>query len=62
MVGRVANILLPEKNQVLSSHSRRVIVVETFEISEALHFKLGMPVLLPPTENSPKYVVVPSSV
>ncbi|KAG6825637.1 hypothetical protein H0H92_002996 [Tricholoma furcatifolium] len=61
VVGRVKEILLQETVRN-TSNCPGFLIVEQFEVLEALHFKLGMPVLAPTmTEHGVKLVILPSA-
>lgn len=57
MVGRIHKILIQR-----DGCQAGVLVVERFDVGEALHFKLGMPILSPPTQSSSSFYILPSNV
>jgi hypothetical protein len=60
LIGRIAEILLP--HDASGVESTGLLVVEKFEVGEALHFRLNMPVLRPPTAGRKEFIVIHSVV
>ena len=60
MIGWIVEIMLPHYASGIESTG--LLVVERFEVGEALHFKLNMPVVCPPMAERKEFVVIPSVV
>jgi hypothetical protein len=60
LIGRIVEILLP--HDASGAECTGLLVVEKFEVGEALHFRLNMPVLRPAMAEMREFVVIPSIV